>query len=273
MNRFGENITKSLGIEKSIKSTIRSVMLSNLGIEFENGVYFTSNSLMDEIGERIIKYLNLKDSLYDATNKSITSDNENAIYFAKNSLSDLIRLRLIKFLKLEELINQILDEPVVVPIVLTRENVKPPEYAKPEDAGMDVRSAEGPIYLKPGEKLLIKTGIKVALPNNFEFEVVPRSGLSLNLEFEISNSPGTIDPKFDREVRIIVKNGSTIDGGPYTLDTKGNPQGTYIIEFGDRIAQIKLKRFSKCKWMPTTEEEYQNKIKGRGDGFGGTGVK
>ena len=101
------------------------------------------------------------------------------------------------------------SEKIEVHITRCRSNAHLPFYAKPGDAGMDLVAAEETL-LAPGETKLVPTGLKVAIPEGFEIQVRPRSGLSLHTPLRIPNSPGTIDAGFRDEICIIVTNTSTL---------------------------------------------------------------
>lgn len=181
------------------------------------------------------------------------------------------------------------DDSVEVFITRCRENAILPFYAKPGDAGMDITAA-CEVILAPGETTLVPTGIKVAIPEGFEIQVRPRSGLSLNTPLRIPNSPGTIDAGYRDEICIILSNTSRdckagSDGScgeadhasevplipTYGISTKGNKPGIYRILAGDRIAQIVLQKVPRIAWI---EKESVNNIGfNRQGGFGSTGEK
>lgn len=155
-----------------------------------------------------------------------------------------------------------------------------PFYAKPGDAGMDLAAAEE-VLLAPGETKLVPTGLKVAIPEGFEIQVRPRSGLSLNTPLRIPNSPGTIDAGYRDEICVILSNTSCQyrnvssdfscdDTIPtYSISEKGSKPGNYKIMPGDRIAQIVLQRAPRIQWK---EQESVAEIGcDRGGGFGSTG--
>ena len=131
-----------------------------------------------------------------------------------------------------------------------------PEYITPLDAGMDIYAYET-VGLMPGQTELIHTGIKVAIPQGFEIQIRPRSGLSLKTLFRIANAPGTIDAGYRGEVCVI---------GFHAGDSTSDP---IIISKGDRIAQMVLQRVERIKWA---EVNNIDDIPGnRGGGFGSTG--
>lgn len=121
-----------------------------------------------------------------------------------------------------------------------RDEVVLPAYKNIGDAGMDVRAAKD-VELLPGETKIVPTGLKFAIPEGYEIQVRPRSGISLNTPIRLANSPGTIDSGYRGEFGVIVFNSSTRDDCSEAfidLETKGNVNGAYIIRKGDRIAQI-----------------------------------
>lgn len=153
------------------------------------------------------------------------------------------------------------------------------------DAGMDICASED-VTLAPGETALVHTDLKVAIPEGYEIQVRPRSGLSLNTPLRVCNAPGTIDSGYRDEVCVIMQNTSErffTDGAGvvkvmpdreanhYTVDSKGNHKGWYDIKKGDRIAQIVLHEAPRIVWMPVDDV---SRIDGnRGGGFGSTGTK
>ncbi len=182
-----------------------------------------------------------------------------------------------------------LCDTVKVYIMRCHENASLPFYAKPGDAGMDITAA-GEVILAPGETKLVPTGLKVAIPEGYEIQVRPRSGLSLNTPLRIPNSPGTIDAGYRDEICIILSNTSG-NGGEiarcpseeeenseeiteiptYSISTKGNKSGNYRIQAGDRIAQIVLQKVPRISWNET--ESVMDIGNNRGGGFGSTGEK
>ena len=152
-----------------------------------------------------------------------------------------------------------------------REGAQIPEYAREGDAGMDVKAAED-VYISPGETKIVPSGLKFAIPEGYEIQVRPRSGISLKTPLRIANSPGTIDSGYRGEFGVIVSNISVKgakDGEIYTLENGENQQGTYKIKKGDRIAQIILQRVEKIVFE---EGDVTQTGTDRGGGFGSTGI-
>mgnify|MGYP006286909435 CR=1 FL=1 len=162
--------------------------------------------------------------------------------------------------------------PVEVFVEACREDVKLPSYAKHGDSGMDVYSAEE-VLINPSETVIVPSGIKLALPEGYEIQVRPRSGISFNTPLRLSNSPGTIDSGYRDELGILITNTSLKEEKNYeifSLESKGNKNGIYKINKGDRIAQIVLQ---KVPVMKLTLVDNVKKIgNDRGGGIGSTGV-
>lgn len=130
-----------------------------------------------------------------------------------------------------------------------------PEYATPLSAGMDLRAnLDAPVTLQPMERRLIPTGLRIALPEGFEAQIRPRSGLALKKGITLLNTPGTIDADYRGEIGIIVANLST---EPFTVAD------------GDRIAQMVIARYERAEWHAVTELNVTERGEG---GFGHSGV-
>ena len=130
-----------------------------------------------------------------------------------------------------------------------------PSYATAGSAGMDLLAAvEAPVTLAPGERRLIPTGLRIALPDGHEAQIRPRSGLALKHGVTVLNSPGTIDADYRGEVAVILANLG---------------QGTFTIERGMRIAQMVLAPVAQFQW--NTEAELAGTGR-QGGGFGSTGT-
>lgn len=139
-----------------------------------------------------------------------------------------------------------------MPIVATREQT--PAYARPGDAGADLRSSEA-LTLEPGARALVGTGISFALPDGYVAFVVPRSGLAVKHGITVLNSPGTIDAGYRGEIKVPLLN--TDQSTPFA------------IEVGDRIAQLIVMPVSRAEFVPV--DELPDSSRGVG-GFGSTGV-
>jgi dUTP pyrophosphatase len=163
--------------------------------------------------------------------------------------------------------------PIEIFVEICREGATLPAYAKPGDAGMDVCSAED-VIIRPGQTSIIPTGLKLAIPEGYEIQVRPRSGISLKTPLRLSNSPGTIDSGYRDELGIIISNtsetGCCNSDEILSIEVKDNKKGTYIIRKGDRIAQIVLQLVPRMtlKLIKTVADIGQN----RGGGFGSTGT-
>ena len=131
-----------------------------------------------------------------------------------------------------------------------------PEYATSQSAGLDLRAnIESPITLKPLERRLIPTGLRIALPEGYEAQVRPRSGLALKHGITVLNTPGTIDADYRGELMVLLVNLSNED---------------FVINAGERIAQMVVARHEQVEWQPV--EQLESTERGEG-GFGHTGKK
>lgn len=129
-----------------------------------------------------------------------------------------------------------------------------PQYATPQSAGLDLRAnLEEPITLQPMERRLVPTGLRIALPEGYEAQVRPRSGLALKHGITLLNTPGTIDADYRGEIGVIMVNLST---EPFTIND------------GDRIAQLVIARFEQAEWQTVTSLDETERGEG---GFGHTG--
>lgn len=129
-----------------------------------------------------------------------------------------------------------------------------PQYATPGSAGMDLCACiEETVFLVVGHPVLIPTGIAIELPEGYEAQVRPRSGLALNHSIAVLNAPGTIDRDYTGEVGVVLYN--------------HNPR-RFVINPGDRIAQLVIAPVTRVEWQEV--EKLQETERGSG-GFGSTG--
>ena len=130
-----------------------------------------------------------------------------------------------------------------------------PAYETSSSAGMDLRAylPEGPITLKPMQRTLIPTGLFMEIPEGYEGQVRPRSGLAIKNGITVLNTPGTIDADYRGEVKIILINLSDTD---------------FVINSGERVAHIV---FAKCEQMEVVNVETLNETERGAGGFGHTG--
>jgi dUTP pyrophosphatase len=164
-----------------------------------------------------------------------------------------------------------LNDSISVPMVRLHKDAILPSYAHVNDAGMDVYSAEE-IEIAPGQTVLVHTGIAMAIPDGYEAQIRPRSGISYKTMLRIPNSPGTIDAGYRDELCIILHNASATTGEAeiLTLSEKKNRHGTYRIGKGDKIAQMIFARVERAEICEVTS--LQGIGTDRNGGFGSTGV-
>jgi dUTP pyrophosphatase len=131
-----------------------------------------------------------------------------------------------------------------------------PQYETTHSAGMDVRAnLDTPVVLAPLQRALIKTGLFVELPQGFEMQVRPRSGLAFKKGITVLNSPGTIDADYRGEIGVLLVNISDKE---------------FIVEDGELIAQLVIAAHQQPKW--NVKQSLSETIRGEG-GFGSTGTK
>ena len=129
-----------------------------------------------------------------------------------------------------------------------------PSYSTLFSAGMDLRAhLDEPITLMPGARVLVPTGLYVSIPKGYEAQIRPRSGLALKKGISLLNTPGTIDADYRGEIGIIVVNHSQED---------------FVINDGERIAQMVVARYETVEWEPC--DSLDETARGAG-GFGHTG--
>ena len=112
-----------------------------------------------------------------------------------------------------------------------------PQYETKGSAGMDLRAnIEASITIKPLERAMVATGLSIALPDGYEAQVRPRSGLAAKKGVTVINTPGTIDADYRGEIKVILVNLSNED---------------FVIKDGERVAQMVIARFNQISWEPT----------------------
>lgn len=216
--------------------------------------------------EDIPKFL---DEMYKSIDDAFKDFPENRKIFLKRIMSDIFN-SIVDF-------NDELTSSILIPIEFCNKNARMPIYAHETDAGLDIYSTED-INIRPGETILIKTGLKVAIPVGYELQVRPKSGISLKTKLRVANTPGTIDSGYRDEIGIIIENiEQPIQDISYHFDTNNKividsilHGKTYSIEKGQKIAQLVLNKISKANFVLV---DTVNKIEGdRGGGFGSTGL-
>ncbi|MBL7909719.1 MAG: dUTP diphosphatase [Bacteroidia bacterium] len=131
-----------------------------------------------------------------------------------------------------------------------------PEYATIQAAGLDLKSnISEPIVLKPLQRQLIPTGLFIELPNSYEAQIRPRSGLAFKNGITVLNSPGTIDADYRGEIKVLLVNLSNEE---------------FTINDGERIAQMVIAKHEQIAWVQVSVLEESNRGAG---GFGSTGKK
>ncbi len=139
--------------------------------------------------------------------------------------------------------------------IINKSNNALPKYETVGSAGMDIRAfMEAPVELKPLERAMIPTGLFIELPQGYEAQIRPRSGLAAKKGISIPNSPGTIDSDYRGEIKVIVINLSN---------------EVQIIEPAERVAQMVIARYEQISWLNV--DNLSDSERGAG-GFGSTGL-
>lgn len=144
------------------------------------------------------------------------------------------------------------DVPVQVKRLPHGEGLELPQYATAGAAGMDILSAED-VTLAPGARHAVATGLAVAIPQGYEIQVRPRSGLALKHGISVPNTPGTIDSDYRGELKVIMIN---------------HGAEAFAISRGDRVAQLVLAPVTQARWAEVAELDETERGSG---GFGSTG--
>lgn len=146
---------------------------------------------------------------------------------------------------------------IMVRIKLVNTGRQPlPAYATEQSAGLDLRAnIDAPMVLRPLERRLVPTGLRIALPEGYEAQVRPRSGLALKHGVTVLNTPGTIDADYRGEVMVLLVNFS---------------QENFVVNAGERIAQMVIARYEQAELEPV--DVLDETERGAG-GYGHTGVK
>lgn len=134
------------------------------------------------------------------------------------------------------------------------EDIPLPRYMTQKAAGLDIHAAvNGELSIAAGERAMVPTGLSISLPEGYEAEIRPRSGLAIHHGVTLINSPGTIDADYRGEIRILMIN---------------HGKETFVVRRGDRIAQMIVHRVCRVSWQ--TETDLDGTTRGVG-GFGHTG--
>lgn len=146
------------------------------------------------------------------------------------------------------------SETLRIPLKLIDPTIEPPAAQNRGDAGYDLRSTQE-YKIEPGQRVLVSTGIALAIPEGYAGFVQPRSGLAIKSGITALNSPGLIDSGYRDEIKVILIN--------------HDPMETFVIQRGDRIAQLVIQKYETIDWDITDDLETSDRGTG---GFGSTGV-
>lgn len=140
--------------------------------------------------------------------------------------------------------------------IVNKSNYQLPSYATVSSAGMDLKAnTDEPITLNPMDRYLFPTGIYIQLPEGYEAQIRPRSGLAAKYGITVTNAPGTVDADYTGEVKVSLINLSN---------------DAFVVQPGDKIAQMVIAKYEKITW---NEVETLNETERGSGGFGSTGMK
>jgi dUTP pyrophosphatase len=140
--------------------------------------------------------------------------------------------------------------------IVNKSNYQLPSYATVSSAGMDLKAnTDEPITLNPMDRYLFPTGIYIQLPEGYEAQIRPRSGLAAKYGITVTNAPGTVDADYTGEVKVSLINLSN---------------DAFVVQPGERIAQMVIAKYEKITW---NEVETLNETERGSGGFGSTGMK
>ena len=142
---------------------------------------------------------------------------------------------------------------LAVEIVQLDPDLELPSYAHPGDAGLDLRAREDGVVAAAGGRLLMPTGISIAIPIGFAGFVLPRSGNALKHGLTVANAPGLIDSAYRGEIKVVLLN--------------TDPRAEFRVQRGDRIAQLVLQKVEEVQWTIVDSLDGED----RGGGFGHSG--
>ena len=272
-----EDIAAILSLEDEVFNPLSEIILNELekALEDSNSVILMKKEMetyglsQDQLLEEYAKIVTALDS--------IDTIPKNKVDFLKRYLSMVMNA----FTEGQKSSKRIIE----IPISLSG-GAKCPKYAYVGDAGLDVYAIED-YDIEPGETVLVKTGLKVAVPRGFELQVRPRSGTSLKTKMRVANAPGTIDSGYRGEIGIIIENiepkiadiSYTFEDNPedaahpYIRLTSVKHGKPYHIEKGERIAQLVLNEIPLAHFYEVDDiGVFDNDDRGEG-GFGSSGKK
>ena len=142
---------------------------------------------------------------------------------------------------------------LAVPVVRLDPDLPLPSYAHAGDAGLDLRAREHGVVQPGGGRLLMPTGISIAIPVGYAGFVLPRSGNALNHGLTLANTPGLIDSAYRGEINVVLLN--------------TDPSQPFVVNRGDRLAQLVIQRVEEVTWQVVESLDGDD----RGGGFGHTG--
>jgi len=212
-------------------------------------------------GETAASMITMSEELMQEIDEQLGSQlPQNKLDFLKRAMAIVTNM----FIEAEGAAKSIISIPIEV-----MEHGILPTYAHDGDAAMDIYATED-ITVDPGQTVLVKTGIKVAIPRGYALLIQPRSGQSFKTKLRVANTPGLIDSGYRDEIGVLIENIEAPLQGKIGDTKSGNLYGkSYIIEKGQRIAQMRLVEVPTINWLPV--ENILDFEGDRGGGFGSSG--
>lgn len=205
--------------------------------------------------KKIILERNMNEDQFRSFVSDLFGDNEESRKSSEEIVKIMFHPDIDQFNMLSEHLDESKDDVLPVEII-NKSKHELPAYSTKLSSGLDLRAnIEKPITLNPLQRVLVPTGIYIALPVGYEAQIRPRSGLAIKKGVTVLNSPGTIDADYRGEIGVILVN---ISDEPF------------VIEDGERICQIVIARYKQANWIPV--ENLSETERGTG-GFGHTGTK
>ena len=259
-----------LSIEDEQFEIIKPALFSNIEQSFntpEAKIGFAQ--MMNQNGVKIEDFTDNVDNLIEAVNQLTAEGIE-----LSESKKDFLKFIFTTFVNTMESTNMVSHRILTIPIELCRDGAKLPTYATNGSAAMDIYAPEE-YTIKPGECIIIPTGLKVNIPIGYALLIQPRSGMSRKTKLRVANTPGLIDSDYHEEIGVIIENiDSPLKDFQIQQDGESLLQGplygsSFTIGKGERFAQMRLVEVPIVNWLPVNSlGSFKND---HGAGFGGTG--
>jgi len=253
---------------------IKPVLMGSIEQAFhDTEAHIALVQMMNEKGVKVEDFSNNFDLLTEAIDQMMPED-----ITLTDTKKDFLKYLFASFINSMNSTTDVPHRILQIPIELCRADAKLPTYATDGSAAMDIYATED-YTINPGETVVIPTGLKVNIPIGYALLIQPRSGLSRKTKLRITNTPGLIDSDYHEEIGVIVENidppikdvqfGKVSDDNQF--DVVPLYGSSFIIEKGERFAQMRLVEVPIVNWLPVAS--LGSFDKDHGQGFGSTGTK